>query len=177
MQEEERIVSSRHNPEAREANYGDALGDSPESLARTEFDIRSLRAEDMNDICRIDKRLTGLDRSDYLAQKMDEVINQSGIRVSLVAERDGFVVGFVMARMDYGEYGKTASFAVIDTIGIAPGNAGAGSALLEQLFDNLGSLRLEAVRTIVAWDDGEMIHFLSKAGFEPAPQLALRCTL
>ncbi|MCP4471278.1 MAG: GNAT family N-acetyltransferase [Gammaproteobacteria bacterium] len=177
MQKEDVVASSRHNPEIREADFSDALGDSPESLARVEFEIRSLVAGDFNAICRIDKRLTGLDRSDYLAQKMDEVINQSGIRVSLVAEQDGLVTGFIMARMDHGEYGQTASFAVIDTIGINPGFPGAGSALLNQLFANLGSLRLDALRTIVKWDDTAMNHFLSKAGFEPAQQLALRCAL
>ncbi len=177
MQTEEIVASSRHNPETQEADFSDALGDSPESLARAEFEIRSLVAGDLNAICRIDKRLTGLGRSDYLAQKMDEVTNQSGIRVSLVAERDGLIAGFIMARMDYGEYGKTASFAVIDTIGIDPGHPGAGSALLTQLLANLESLRLDALRTIVKWDDSAMIHFLSKAGFEPAQQLALRCVL
>ncbi len=177
MQKDEMVASSRHNPETQEVDFSDALGDSPESLARTEFEIRSLAASDLNAICRIDKRLTGLDRSDYLAQKMDEVTNQSGIRVSLVAEQDGLVAGFIMARMDYGEYGQTASFAVIDTIGIYPGYEGAGSALLTQLFANLGSLRLDALRTIVKWDDTAMNHFLAKAGFEPGSQLALRCAL
>jgi hypothetical protein len=177
MQNEDIVASSRHNPEIQEADFSDALGDSPESLARTEFEIRSLVTSDLNAICRIDKRLTGLDRSDYLAQKMDEVINQSGIRVSLVAEQDGLVTGFIMARLDYGEYGQTASFAIIDTIGIAPGFAGAGSALLSQLLANLGSLRLDALRTIVKWDDSAMNQFLSRAGFEPAQLLALRCVL
>ena len=177
MRNDETLVSSRHNPETQERDFSDALGDSPESLARTEFEIRSLAATDLGPICRIDKRLTGLDRSGYLAQKIDEVINQSGIRVSLIAVRDGLVAGFIMARLDYGEYGHTASVAIIDTIGIDPGQSGAGSALLNQLFDNLGSLRLDGVRTIVKWDDTAMNYFLSKAGFEPGPRLALRCVL
>ncbi len=177
MQDDEMIVSSRHNPETQEANFSDALGDSPESLARSEFDIRSLAASDANAIYRIDRRLTGQDRSDYLAQKIDEVINQSGIRVSLVVECDGLVAGFIMAQLDYGEFGRTAPIAVIDTIGIDPGQPGAGTALLNQLFANLGSLRLDGVRTIVRWDDTAMIRFLSKAGFAPAPQVALRCFL
>jgi predicted N-acetyltransferase YhbS len=171
------IVSSRNNPETQGAYFSDALGDSPESPARTKFDIRSLAAADANAVYRIDRRLTGQDRSDYLAQKIDEVINQSGIRVSLVAECDGLVAGYIMAQLDYGEFGRTATVAVIDTIGIDSGQPGAGSALLNQLFANLGSLRLDGVRTIVRWDDITMIRFLSKAGFEPAPRIALRCVL
>ncbi|MBS1269320.1 MAG: hypothetical protein MAG794_00269 [Gammaproteobacteria bacterium] len=177
MPDDNQIADSRRNPEAQEANFSDALGDSPESLARDTFEIRSLAAVDANAIYRIDRRLSGRDRTDYLARKIDEVINQSGIRVSLIAEDDGLVVGFVMARLDYGEFGRTAATAVIDTIGVDPDSPGAGSVLLEQLFANLGSLRLDGARTIVRWDDTALNHFLSKAGFEPAPQLALRCIL
>jgi predicted N-acetyltransferase YhbS len=177
MKDDEPMVSSRHNPEMQEANFRDALDDSPESRGRNEYDIRALCAADVNALHRIDRHLTGRGRAEYLEQKVDEVINQTGIRVSLVAESDGLVVGFIMARLDYGEFGRTAPIAVIDTIGADPGSPGAGSAMLEQLFANLSSLRLDGVRTIVRWDDAEMNRFLSKAGFEPGRQLALRCIL
>ncbi|HSH44106.1 MAG TPA: GNAT family N-acetyltransferase [Arenicellales bacterium] len=177
MQDDETLVSSRHNPEMQEANFRDALEESSESPDRNGYGIRGLTADDAGAVHRIDRRLTGQSREDYLARKIDEVINQSGIRVSLVAESDGLVVGYIMARLDYGEFGRTSAIAVIDTIGVDPGNPGAGTAMLEQLFANLASLRLDGVRTIIRWDDTGMIHFLSKAGFEPGQQLALRCVL
>jgi len=174
MQDDETLVSSRHNPEMQQAGFRDALEESPEW---SEYAIRSLDASDTDAVRRIDGHLTGRDRRDYLEQKIDEALNQSGIRVSLVAESTGLVVGFIMARLDHGEFGRTATTAVIDTIGVDPGSQGAGSALLGQLFANLGSLRVDGVRTIVGWDDVDMIRFLSKAGFSPAPRLALRCVL
>jgi len=174
MQDEETLVSSRQNPEMQQADFRDALEDSGE---RSEYGTRSLDAADAGAVRRIDRHFTGRDRADYLAQKIDEALNQSGIRVSLVAERDGLVVGFIMARLDHGEFGRTATTAVIDTIGVDPGGPGAGSALLGQLFANLGSLRVDDVRTLVRWDDVDMIRFLSKSGFAPAPRLALRCVL
>lgn len=177
MQDDETLVSSRHNPEMQEANFRDALDESSDSPDRSGYSIRGLTAADADAVHRIDRHVTGQIRTDYLARKIDEVINQSGIRVSLVAERDGLVVGYIMARLDYGEFGRTSAIAVIDTIGVDPGNPGAGTAMLEQLFANLASLRLDGVRTIVRWDDTGMIHFLSKAGFEPGQQLALRCVL
>lgn len=177
MQDDETLVSSRHNPEMQEANFRDALDESSESPDPNGYSIRGLAAADADAVYRIDRHLTGHSRTDYLARKIDEVINQSGIRVSLVAESDRLVVGYVMARLDYGEFGRTSAIAVIDTIGVDPGNPGAGTAMLEQLFANLASLRLDGVRTIIRWDDTGMIHFLSKAGFEPGQQLALRCVL
>jgi len=177
MQNKDTIVSSRHSPEMQEASFHDALDGSSDSLERAQYNIRGLAPTDTEAVYRIDKHLMGQARRDYLAEKIDEVINQSGIRVSLVAEADGLVVGFIMARLDYGEFGQTAPIAVIDTLGVDPGSPGAGSAMLEQLFGNLTSLRLDGVRTIVRWDNTELNHFLSKAGFVPAQQLALRCIL
>lgn len=174
MQDDDTLMSSRNNPEMQQAGFRDALEESAE---HGEYEVRSLDAADADAVHRIDKHLTGRDRSDYLEQKIGEALNQSGIRVSLIAENGGLVVGFIMARLDHGEFGRTATTAVIDTIGVDPGSPGAGSVLLSQLFANLGSLRVDGVRTIVRWDDTGMINFLSKTGFAPAPRLALRCTL
>lgn len=174
MQDDDILVSSRHNPEWQQAGFLEAV---EEPLQEGEYAIRSLDASDTDAIRRIDRHLTGRDRREYLEQKIDEALNQSGIRVSLVAESDGLVVGFIMARLDHGEFGRMSTTAVIDNIGVDPGYRGAGSALLAQLFANLGSLRVDGVRTIVRWDDIDLIRFLSKAGFQPVPRLVLRCKL
>ncbi len=175
--QDENIYSSSHNPETREADYSDQLGGDPESLERSDLNIRSLMERDLNAIKRIDRHITGKDRSAYLAQKVSEVLNQSGIRISLVAENDGLVVGFIMARLDHGEFGRTFSMAVIDNIGVDPGYSGVGQSLMRQLLGNLGSLRMDGLRTIVSWDDFDMNRFLSNNGFTPSQRIALRCPL
>ena len=100
----------------------------------------------------------------------------SGVRISLVAEQDGLVVGFVMARVDYGEFGCTETEAVMDTIGVDPAFAGrgVGRALLSQLLHNLNSLRVERVRTEVAWNAFEFNRFLAALGFRPSQRLVLK---
>jgi len=82
-----------------------------------------MKEDDLAAAVRIDRKLTGRDRSAYYAAKLREMLTESGIRVSLVAEEDGFVVGFVMARVDFGEFGKVDKAAVLDTIGVHPGFA------------------------------------------------------
>ncbi len=91
----------------------------------------------------------------------------SAIRVSLTARQDGAIVGFLMARADLGDFGRTEPVAVIDTIGVDPGYAhrGIGHALLSQLFANLGALRIERVETIVAPRDFALLGFLYDVGF------------
>jgi len=171
------MVSSSRNPQAREADYSDPFGGDPESLEHDRLIIRSLMASDLGSIQRIDRRATGRDRSDYIAHKVSEVIEQTGVRISLVAEDDGIVVGFIMARLDYGEFGRTFAMAVIDNIGVDPGYSGIGQSLMRQLVGNLGSLRVDGIRTIARWDDCELIRFLARNGFAPCERVALRYPL
>jgi ribosomal protein S18 acetylase RimI-like enzyme len=125
-------------------------------------------------LIRIDKKVTGQDHSAYYERKVNEVLNESGIRVSLVGELDGQVVGFIMARVDYGEYDRTEPIAVLDTIGVHPdfGNKNVGSALLAQLLGNLATLRLDKIRTQVDADHFDVLSFLMKNGFYPSQELA-----
>lgn len=175
--DDEPLFSSRHNPETMEANFGDAFGGDPESLENARLTIRSLASGDVAAIARIDRRASGRDRFGYIAQKAAEVLEQSGVRISLVAEDHGMPIGFIMARLDYGEFGRTSPAAVIDTIGVDPGYHDVGRALMGQLAGNLRSLRVDGMRTIVRWDDGAMTGFLARNGFAPAERLALRCAL
>jgi len=141
--------------------------------------VRSLQASDLSDILRIDRHIVGDSREAYLQQKVTEVIVDSGIRISLVGEQDGMVAGFIMARLDYGSFGRTSSTAVIDTIGVGPEykGSGIGSALMTQLLGNLSSLQVEDVRTEVEWDNFQLNRFLARCDFRPAQHLSLSCAL
>ncbi|MDP7624846.1 MAG: hypothetical protein QF493_07810, partial [Rhodospirillales bacterium] len=83
--------------------------------ARDHVPVRSLKAEDLDAIVKIDCLNTGMDRKNYYERRLHEALEQSGIRVSLVAEVDDFVAGFIMARVDFGEFGRAEPVAVIDT--------------------------------------------------------------
>lgn len=157
-----------------ELNFSDPAGDDFEALSRDRVPIRSLRADDLAAMVAIDRRITGRDRSAYYRRKAAEVLEESGVRVSLVAELDGRVVGFIMARVDFGEFGQTEPEGVMDTIAIDPAYAHrkVGSALVSQLMANLGSLRVERVRTELAWDNFGLLSFLRRCGFKPSRRLS-----
>jgi len=89
------------------------------------------------------------------------------------------VVGFMMARVDFGECGRMASEAVIDTLGVAPAfqSRSVGHALLSQLLGNLASLRVDTVRSEVEWNNFGLLGFLESCGFRPSQRLALSCTV
>lgn len=154
-------------------------GNDFESLNRDRMVIRSLKQNDLPAIVRIDEKLIGFDRSAYYGAKFREMLDESGIRVSLVAEEDGMVSGFIMARVDFGEFGMVEKAAVIDTIGVhhAYWGNGIGHALLSQLLVNLATLQVESVRTLVQWEDFVLQRFLLGYGFGPSLRLVLSKTI
>lgn len=159
---------------AHEIDYG-APGDNDfEKLARDSADVRSMKSQDLQEIARIDRALTGRDRTDYMQAKLAEAMNDSALRVSMTARLDGAIVGYLMARADLGDFGRTEPAAVIDTIGVDPEyeHRGVGRALLSQLFANLGALRVERVETLTAPRDQDLLGFLFDAGFQPSQRLA-----
>lgn len=159
-----------------EPDYSGPGGDEPDSLARDRVPVRTLRADDLRDIVRIDEKVTRRDRSAYLERKLDEALHESAIRVSLVAEEDGRAVGFVMARVDFGDFGLTEPMAVLDTIAVDPAFArhGVGQALVSQLSTNLRGLGVERVETQVSRENFDLLGFLYRLGFAPSQRLAFR---
>jgi GNAT superfamily N-acetyltransferase len=158
---------------AREINFGGAASNDFERLARDTADVRSMSTADLGEITRIDREITGRDRAGYMQARLAETMADSAIRVSLTARRDGAILGYLMARADLGDFGRTEPVAVIDTIGVKPDYArrGVGRAMLSQLFLNLGALRVERVETVIGYDALALLGFFQRAGFLPSPQL------
>jgi predicted N-acetyltransferase YhbS len=142
--------------------------------ARDAADVRTLSAKDLEDVVRIDRHVTGHERRAYVQHALDEALRESGVRISLAARVDGIVAGYLMARADLGDFGRTEPVAVLDTVGVAPefGRRGVGRALLDQLFLNLEALRIERVETVVETGALGLLGFFHGAGFVPAQRLS-----
>jgi len=106
--------------DSAEINYGEAPAPDFGPLARDKVPVRAMKESDLPGIVAIDRRITGRNRSDYFRERLAEALYESDVRVSLVAERDGRLIGFVMARVDLGEFGRFEPTAVLDTIGVDP---------------------------------------------------------
>ncbi len=169
-----RLILERPTPD-----YSDPTRDEFDDLSRDKVLVRSLAQGDLDHVVRIDAKITGHDRRDFFQRKFQDVLFESGVRVSLIAEIDGMVVGFMMARVDFGEFGRTASEAVIDTLGVAKAfrSQHVGHALLAQLLGNLTTLQVESVRSEVEWNNFGLLGFLESCGFVMSQRLALSCDL
>ena len=169
-----RLILERTTPD-----YSDPTRDEFDDLSRDEVLVRSLAQEDLDQVVRIDAKITGHHRRDFFKRKFQEVLFESGVRISLIAEIDGMVVGFMMARVDFGEFGRTASEAVIDTLGVTKAfrSQHVGHALLAQLLGNLATLQVDSVRSEVEWNNFGLLGFLESCGFVLSQRLALSCGL
>jgi len=141
--------------------------------------VRGLRPEDFDAVVLVDAKNIGRRREQFFRVKLAENLAATGVRISLAAElqdgRDRLFVGFLLARVFYGEFGRTEPAAALDTLAVHPDfqGHGVGAALLEQLEKNLRALGVASIQTEVSWDDPRLMTFFQHLGFRPAARLAL----
>jgi ribosomal protein S18 acetylase RimI-like enzyme len=179
MTDKKRFAVPERIGDRPELNYGGPAPVDFGPLARDRIPVRSMTEADLPALIAIDRGITGRDRTRYFERKLTEVLQESDVRVSLVAEADGRPVGFIMARVNLGEFGRTEPTAEMDTVGIDPEyrDRGIGRALLSQLFANLATLRVEKVLTEIDWSNVELLAFLSHCDFRPSARLAFEYRL
>lgn len=149
------------------------------SLATDAVPVRTLRESDLARIVKIDTASTGRSRHEYYAAKVKQAIGEQKLQTSLVAEVDGTVVGFLLGRVFYGEFGHAEPTAVIDSVGVDPKFRGkhVGQALMRQLVMNMRALHVERIETQVDWDQFDLLAFMAKNEFRPARRLCLERVL
>lgn len=141
--------------------------------------VRSMREDDLNAIAAIDAAASGRRRPRYFEVMLHRAISQTGVQISLIAEVDGRVAGFVIGSVYYGEYGVVEPSASIDAISVDPACRGnkVGTSLMRQLRLNLAALRITALRTEVSWDHFALLAFFRSQGFRPSRRLCLECEM
>ncbi len=152
--------------------------DGPD-LESSKVNVRTMQDGDIERVVSIDAESSGQRRPDYFELQLRRARERNTLHVSLVAEVDERVVGFVVGTVYYGEFGVLDTSAAIDAIGVQKRLRGraVGRALLGQLRLNLASLGVTRVRTEVAWDDFELLGFLRRVGFRPSNRLCLEARL
>ena len=137
--------------------------------------IRTLKPEDCARLVRMDQEISGRNRRAWYEGKIRRALAEADVNISLGAEVDGTLVGALMGSVHYGEFGLPEPVAILDTVLVDPafGRRGIATAMLRQLLLNLSALRIERLRTEVAWDEFDLTEFFARAGFAPVPRLVL----
>lgn len=132
----------------------------------TEITVRQMTVRDIDEMMRIDERITGLPHSAYYQSKAAAYIRRAP-ESCLVAEDRGRLVGFVLGDVRGWEFATELS-GWLEIIGVDPEYHGRGvsGALMSELFKYFRRAGVRVVNTMVNWNEGELIDYFRANGFD-----------
>jgi len=141
--------------------------------AGTGVKIRPLSLNNIKDIVRIEKRIEGKlgiineVRMDYLKEATRYNIECSDPMMSLGAELDENIVGFIIGEIRIWEFGIGEKTGWIRILGVDPDfqKRGIGRKLAETLLEHFERRGIKRVRTMAEWYTGDLISFFKSLGF------------
>jgi ribosomal protein S18 acetylase RimI-like enzyme len=137
------------------------------AMAKKTAFIRELRNEDLQAVVEIDEVIRGFARPDYWKGRFSATTTMPPW-MSLVAEMDDRVVGFVFGWCGSWEFGVAGEVGWIDIIGVHPAHRrmGIGRALVSEFTRSAKELRgVEKVFTLVDPEEKETATFFARIGY------------
>jgi ribosomal protein S18 acetylase RimI-like enzyme len=148
-------------------------------MSRGTITIRPVEASDLDDIVRIDEKLTGHTRKEYWQTRL-EIAALRPPWMSLVAETDGRLVGFLLGWVGESEFGIAGATGWIDLIGLDPRyrGLGVGRALVDRFVTSGRELRaVHKVATLIDLTQADVREFFVHLGFRHGPMIQLEKTV
>ena len=144
-------------------------------MSRTDVVVRPLELPDVDAIVAIDEKLSGQTRKDYWGRRL-EIASLRPPWMSIVAETDGRLVGFLFGWIGESEFGIPESTGWVDLIGVDPPYRGRGvaHALLDRFVQSGRELRaLARVATLIDLGQVDIREFFLRQGFQPGRMVQL----
>jgi GNAT superfamily N-acetyltransferase len=148
-------------------------------MGRTDVAVRPLEPSDLDAIVAIDERLSGQTRKDYWRRRL-EIASLRPPWMSVVAETDGRLVGFLLGWVGESEFGIAEPTGWVDLIGVDPAYRGRGvaRALLDRFVESGRELRaLGRVATLIDLGQADVREFFPHRGFRPGRMVQLERTV
>jgi len=144
-------------------------------MDRAEIVVRPLEPTDLDAIVRIDEKLSGQTRKEYWQRRL-ELASLRPPWMSLVAETDGRLAGFVFGWVGASEFGIAEPTAWLDLIGVDPPyrGRGVGRALVERFVASGRELRaIRKVATLIDLGQADVREFFVRQGFRQGPMIQM----
>ena len=144
------------------------------------LNIRLLEVADFEAVVKIDEKVLNVSRREYYRVKFETCVQSTDhLPISLVAEEDGKVVGYVLGVLFIGEYGISQGAATLDTIGVDPEyqRKGVGKLLINEFMEHLKALGVQKASTLVDSADPKMTRFFTENMFKPSKTINLERSL
>lgn len=144
-------------------------------MDRAEIVVRPLEPTDLDAIVRINEKLSGQTRKEYWQRRL-ELASLRPPWMSLVAETDGRLAGFVFGWVGESEFGIAEPTAWLDLIGVDPPyrGRGVGRALVERFVASGRELRaIRKVATLIDLGQADVREFFVRQGFRHGPMIQM----
>lgn len=144
-------------------------------MSRTDVVVRPLEPSDVDAIVTIDEKLSGQTRKDYWRRRL-EIASLRPPWMSVVAETDGRLVGFLLGWVGESEFGIPQPTGWVDLIGVDPAyrSRGVARTLLDRFVQSGRELRaLERVATLIDLGQVDIREFFLRQGFQPGRMVQL----
>ncbi len=127
--------------------------------------IRPMTPNDVEAIVQIDVKVIGKSRAEYWKKIVPE--NPEHPFLSLVAEFEGKVIGFVLGEVSGWEFGVPDTIGWLTIIGVDPDyqHRGVARRLSQEFIKNLKAMNVRVVYTLVNWNDWDLLKFYKAMGF------------
>ncbi len=145
----------------------------------TKLTYRPLNVSDIDEIIRIDERIVRRKRSPLFRKQLKEQIIKNGDESLGAITPDGVLVGYILAETKVYIYGTDDLTAWITLLGIDPDfqDQGVGTSLANQVISYFSQKGINSIRTICAWDWGDLVEFFSSVGFRLSDYLTLELNI
>jgi len=126
--------------------------------------IRPMEHEDIDSVLAIDRKITGVRRAVTYTELITGDLG-GVITLSIVAEVDGEVHGFILARRAY--IGEPTEVGLIQMLGVDPDyqHQGIATKMVNAFLDTCRSKNLSAVRIVINERDSQLEGLFKHLGF------------
>lgn len=141
----------------------------------TKLKYRSLNINDVDAIIEIDEQIVRRKRTPLFREHLCEQLAKHGEESFGALTLDGKLIGYIIAETKVYIYGSDDLSAWIILLGIDPNfqDQGIGTALVKQVITYFSQKGIKVIRTVTAWDWGDLVEFFSSVGFKLSDYLAL----
>jgi GNAT superfamily N-acetyltransferase len=144
-------------------------------MTRTEISVRAVEPSDLDAIIRIDEKLSGQTRKEYWQRRLD-IAALRPPWMSLVAEMDGRLVGFLFGWVGESEFGISRPTGWVDLIGVDPPyrGRGVGQSMVDRFVQSGSELRaVESIATLIDLGQADVREFFVRLGFHHGPMIQM----
>jgi len=131
----------------------------------TQVSVRKMTEDDIDGVLAIDKKIVGRDRAATYSSLPGSFVGGE-LDLSVVAEADGRLIGFLLGRVTELGYEEADCF-LLELIGVDPDyrRVGIGRKLVEAFEDRCRQRGAQAIRVMVSWHDWWLLSFLRSLEF------------